>query len=156
MPPAARSRSTSVTLVALLLASGCLSGGGAGSSAAGPTRAQFIARATAICARFQHRIDALPPASDLIALAGAGRSAIALERAELRGLQALTPPAADRRAIATLLASLRSAITAAGQLVDDAAAGDRAAVSADAANLSSLLLRTNQLAKPFGLGTCTG
>jgi len=154
MPPAARSRST-VALLALILASGCLGGGG-GTSAAGPTRAQFIARATAICAHYQHRIDALPKASDLTALAAAGRSAVALERAELHSLQALTPPAADRHAVATLLASLQTAIAAAGQLVDDAAAGNRAAVSADASTLSSLLLHTNQLAKPFGLGTCAG
>src|SRR5437763_1442239 len=94
MPPAARSSpATAVILVALLLACGCFGGGA--STAAGPTRPQFIARAVAICARYQHRIDALPKAGDLSGLAAAGRRAIALERAELRDLRALTPPAAD-------------------------------------------------------------
>ena len=39
---------------------------------------------------------------------------------------------------------------------DDATAGNRAAVAADAPDLSSLLLRTNRLAEPFRLGTCAG
>ena len=155
MPPAARSSpATAVILVALLLACGCFGGGA--STAAGPTRPQFIARAVAICARYQHRIDALPKAGDLSGLAAAGRRAIALERAELRDLRALTPPPADRRSAARLLDSLQGAIAAGDHLVDDATAGNRAAVAADAPDLSSLRLRTNRLAEPFRLGTCAG
>jgi len=144
-------------MAALLpLASGCLGGGSGGgaSSAANPTRAQFVARATAICASYQQRIGTLPQAGDLTALAAAGRKAVALQQDELHTLRALVPPPADRAAVNGLLDSLQAAIAAAGRLVDDAAAGDRVAVSADAGELESQLLRTNRLAQPFHLGTC--
>lgn len=151
MPPAARSRLLATLLA--LAASGCLGGGGA-TSATGPTRAQFVTRATAICNSYQHRIGTLPRASDLTGLAVAGRRAVALERAELGALRRLTPAPADRAAVGRMLDALDRSITAAAQLTGDAAAGDRAGVAVDAQALSARLLDANRLAKPFRLGTC--
>jgi hypothetical protein len=155
MPPAARS-SAGAALAVVLLASACSGGGSSGSSSnAGPSRAQYVARATHICQSYQRRIGSLKSSTDLTQLADQGARAVALEAAELKQLRALTPPAADRAAIGQMLAGLQAAIDTGGKLVSDARSGDAAAVSADAAGLQSQLLATTRLAKPFGLDACT-
>lgn len=155
MPRAARS--SAVALAVVLAASGCFGGGGGGSStASGPTRAQFIARAVAVCNRYQHQIGVLPQVSDLPGLAVAAGRAVALERRELHDLRALTPPLADRAAVGRLLGSLQRSIDAGRRLSTAAASGDRAAVLAATQALTARLLDTNRLAQPFGLGTCAG
>jgi hypothetical protein len=157
MPPAARS-SAGAALAAVLLLSACSGGGSSGSTssgAAGPSRAQYVARAAQICQSYQRRIGSLKSSTDLTQLAAQGARAVALEAAELKQLRALTPPAADRAAIAQMLAGLQAAIDTGGKLVSDARSGDAAAVSADAAGLQSQLVATTRLAKPFGLDVCT-
>jgi hypothetical protein len=157
MPPAARS-SAGAAPALVLLASACSGGGSSGSTtggAAGPSRAQYVARATHICQSYQRRIGSLKSSTDLTQLADQGARAVALEAAELKQLRALTPPAADRAAIGQMLAGLQAAIDTGGKLVRDARSGDAAAVSADAAGLQSQLVATTRLAKPFGLDVCT-
>ena len=155
MPRAARS--SAVALAVVLAASGCFGGGGgASSSTSGPTRAQFIARAVAVCNRYQHQIGVLPQVTDLPGLAVAASRAVALQRRELNDLRALTPPAADRVAVGRLLGSLQRSIDAGSRLSAAAASGDRAAVLAATHALTVRLLETNRLAQPFGLGTCAG
>ena len=162
MRRAARSRSREATagllLLLLLLAAGCLGGGssssGGGTSAAGPTRAQFQQRAVAICRRYQRRIGSLKTASDLAHLAAQGGRAVALERAELRELRALQPPAADRAAVGRMLMSLEQSIGTGAKLVAAAQSGDGAGVAADAELLKAQLAATGVLARPFGLDVC--
>ena len=153
MPRAARS--SAVALAVVLAASGCFGGGGS-SSTAGPTRAQFIARAVAVCNHYQHQIGALPQVSDLPALAVAAGRAVTLERRELHDQRALTPPPGQRAAVGRLLTSLQRSIDAGSRLSAAAGTGDRTAVLAAAQALSAQLLETNRLAQPFGLGTCAG
>jgi hypothetical protein len=158
MLPAARSSAIGAALL-VLLGAGCLGGGSAGSSGAtssGPTRAQFQQRAVAICQRYQRRIGSLKTASDLAHLAAQGRRAVALERAELRELRALAPPASDRAAVARMLDSLERSIGTGAKLVAAARAGDTAGVAADAELLKAQLGTTGALARPFGLDVCTG
>ena len=149
-------RSSAVALAVVLAASGCFGGGGASSTTSGPTRAQYIARAVAVCNRYQHQIGVLPQVSDLPGLAVAAGRAVALQRRELHDLRALKPPPADRTAVSHLLGSLQLAIDAGSRLGAAAASGDRAAVLAATQALTARLLDTNRLAQPFGLGTCAG
>jgi hypothetical protein len=154
MPRAARS--SAVALAVVLAASGCFGGGGASSTTSGPTRAQFIARAVAVCNRYQHQIGVLPQVSDLPGLAVAADRAVALQRRELHDLRTLKPPLAERAAVGRLLRSLQLSIDAGSRLSAAAASGDRAAVLAATQSLTARLLDTNRLAQPFGLGTCGG
>ncbi|HET6849523.1 MAG TPA: hypothetical protein VFH74_11725 [Gaiellales bacterium] len=142
----------------LMLGAGCLGGGSsssAGSAGNGPTRAQFRQQAVAICRRYQRRIGSLKTASDLAHLASQGARAVALERAELRELRALTPPAADRVAVTRMLDSLEQSIGTGAKLVAAAKANDAAGVAADAELLKAQLGTTGVLARPFGLDVCT-
>lgn len=157
MPPAARS-SAATALACVALAAGCL-GGGSGQSSGraggdGPSRSQFSARAVAICQRYQRRIGSLTSSTDLAHLAAQGRRAVALERAELRELRALTPPAADRTAVDRLFSTLEGAIGTGDKLVAAAGAQDAAGVAADAELLRAQLAATARLARPFGLNAC--
>jgi hypothetical protein len=158
MPQAARC-SAAVAGVLLLLGAGCLGGGSSSSTGStavgGPTRAQFTQQAVAICQRYQRRIGTLKTASDLSHLASQGARAVALERAELRELRALTPPAADRAAVKRMLDSLDQSIGTGAKLVAAAKANDAAGVAADAELLKAQLGTTGVLARPFGLDVCT-
>jgi hypothetical protein len=147
-------RSSAVALAVVLAASGCFGGGGASSGTSGSTRAQFIARAVAVCNRYQHQIGVLPQVTDLPGLAVAAGRAVALQRRELHDLRALTPPRADRAAVGRLLGSLQLSIGAGSRLSAAAASGDRTAVLAATQVLTARLLETNRLAQPFGLGSC--
>jgi len=157
MRPAARS-SALAAAVTLVLGAGCLGSGSSsssgGSTATGPTRAQFERQAVAICQRYQRRIGTLKTATDLAHLAAQGQRAVSLERAELRELRALTPPAADRAAVARMLDSLERSIGTGATLVAAARANDTAGVAADAELLKAQLGTTGILARPFGLDVC--
>lgn len=159
MPRAARS-SILTTAALLVLGVGCLgsgsSSGSDGTSAAGPTRAQFQQRAVGICRRYQRRIGTLKTATDLASLAAQGERAVVLERAELVELRALTPPAADRTAVTRMLDSLERSIGTGAKLVAAAKANDTAGVAADAELLKAQLGTTGMLARPFGLDVCAG
>jgi hypothetical protein len=159
MPRAARS-SILTTAVLLVLGAGCLGSGSSSGSdattAAGPTRAQFQQRAVAICRRYQRRIGTLKTATDLASLAAQGERAVEFERAELRELRALTPPAADRAAVTRMLDSLERSIGTGAKLVGAAKADDAAGVAADAELLKAQLGTTGVLARPFGLAVCAG
>ena len=149
MRPAARS--SAAVAVALLLLPAC-SGGGSASS--GPTRAQFTSQALAICQSYQRKITGLRGSANLTQLAQQGRKAIALQRAELAQLRALTPPPADRDQVQRMLDSLDTATGTAGSLVDAAERGDALATAAAAAKLRVQLAVVNRLAKPYGLDVC--
>lgn len=149
MRPAARS--SAALAVVLVLLPAC-SGGGSSSSA--PTRSQFTQQALAICHSYQNRISRLQGSANLNQLAAQGRKAIALQRAELRQLRALTPPAADRDKIEKMFDSLDSATGTADALVAAATRGDAVATAAAAAKLRGELAAVNKLAKPYGLDVC--
>jgi len=159
MPRAARC-SAAVAGVLVVLGAGCVGGGGSSSTGStaggGPTRAQFQHQAVAICRRYQRRIGTLKTATDMAHLASQGARAVALERAELRELRALTPPAADRAAVKRMLDSLDTSIATGAKLVAAAKANDVAGVAADAELLKAQLGTTGVLARPFGLDLCTG
>ena len=151
MRPAARS--SAALAAALLVLSACSGGGGAASSS--PSRAQFQQRALAICHTYQRKIGLLQGSTDLAELAAQGRKAVALQRAELRELRALTPPDADRDRIERMLDALDTAATTADGLVTAADAGDATATATAAARLRLQLAAANKLAKPYGLDVCT-
>jgi hypothetical protein len=154
-----RAARSSVVLTAALVAlvpAGCFggSGGTTGSTASGPTRAQFVAQARQICAGYQKQIAGLKGATTLDQLAVQGRRAIALQAAELKALRGLAPPPADRAAVKRMLDGLDQSIATARSLVAAADGGDTAKVSAAATALQTQLADTTRLAKPFGLALC--
>lgn len=153
---AARSSAVLAAALLALLPTGCFggSGGSDGSTASGPTRAEFVAKATQICSSYQKRIADLNGATTLEQVAAQGRRAIALETAELAQLRRLTPPPGDAAAVKRMLDGLDQSIATARDLVAAADAGDTAKVAAAATALQAQLADTTRLAKPFNLALC--
>jgi hypothetical protein len=154
MRPAARfSALAAAVAVALVLAAGC-DGGGGGTSAAAPTRAEYLAEAKRICVDYQKQIGELKGSSDLGALAAQGGKAIDLQEAEVKELRRLTPPAADADAINRILDAVDRSIATGRELVAAARENDVEAVTAAAGTLRDRLAEANRLAKPYGLDLC--
>ena len=162
-----------------LLTAGVLAGCGSSSSSTAstassagspPTRAEFVAKANAVCATASAQTGKLlgelegattaalraPSASGAAHLADlvAGLHSAALR--VLGQLQALTPPSSDRAAVSQFLTPLTHAITGLGQ-------ADKAIVSGHATQaLSSLLELQSQTPKlaaaahSYGLTQCEG
>ena len=152
--PAARC-SAGVLAVALL-AAGCMGSGGGGASSGRQTltRSQYVNAAGIICRRYQQQIGGLKPSTDLAKLAAQGARAVALERAELRDLRRLAPPAEDAAAIDRMLAAADAGVAAADAVVSAARSGNLAAVASAAVTLRDRLAEANRLAKPLGLDVC--
>ncbi|MDX6592461.1 MAG: hypothetical protein QOJ13_1657 [Gaiellales bacterium] len=152
MRPAARFSAPAAVVAAALLLAGCAGRGD--SSAAGPTRAEYLAQAKQICVEYQKQINDLKGASDLGQLADQGQQAIELEAAEVEQLRKLEPPAKDADAIERMLDAVELTIATARELVSAARADDVAGVTTAASNLRRQLAEANRLAKPFGLDLC--
>ena len=106
------------------------------------------------CRRYQQQITVLGASANLDQLAGQGARAVALERAEVRELRRLAPPAEDAGAIDRMLKTVESATVAGDALVAAARSHDAKAVADAAATLRTQLATANRLAKPFGLDVC--
>jgi hypothetical protein len=151
MRPAALS-----SVAVALLVSGCL-GGSSATSSGGPqlTRDQYVHAASIVCRRYQQRITALRGSADLSELASQGTKAVALERAEVKELRRLAPPADDAGPIRRMLKAVEDATVAGDALVAAARGHSPADVAAAAVTLRDRLAAANTLAKPFGLDVCT-
>ena len=157
--------------LAALLASGCGSTSspttqpGSGSSASSVTRAQFVARANAICtalhgeqALLKPRLTALEhlQSARLARKAGAGiaHESVALARAAEAKLRALARPAADAATIERLLAGYREEVTYATSIANAIASEYPRGQEAAARNLKHAVLVDRGLAAGLGLNVC--
>jgi hypothetical protein len=144
-------------IVPLLAIAAVLAGCGGGT-----TKADFVARADAICANTVRQTRSIPPPSfthsasqRLSALAGYLAVVLPIEQTETNQIHALPRPTQDARARAALtdyLAALTKAVSEYGELTAAAKRGDAQGVANDEAALRANPVAS--LATSYGLRTC--
>ncbi len=136
------------------------------SSPGAATRAQFVARAEAVCHALtaqerplrarQESLKGLAPAAAQTTFVSLARQVVALSRATAGELEALPRPAADRAAIEKLLRAY-SEETADVSNLAEAAAHQDAALGEQAQRVLKRSIAANiELASTFGMKSCLG
>lgn len=140
---------------------GC--GGGDEDSADGRslTKAQFVARAGAICRDvkqahqpYADRVNALPQGVDIKRVAPLLERTLAESRKGLTRLRALEPPPADKAAIDAYYSAAEKLLAAHAQLADAARTDDQQAGERVAATTGALSDDERRLATAYGLKDC--
>ena len=120
------------------------------------SKPQYIARADTICAAAHGQIVRLAPLGPLARTAKIGDRWLAIDRAGLRRLHALTPPAADRATIArTLTLADRTVEVGLLGLVRAAKSGATSAYAAAGARFGILLRASHAAAARYGESACS-
>jgi hypothetical protein len=120
----------------------------------GVTRADWARDANAICAKYDHRFDALGTAEELPALACLLAEAISLLDKERSELSRLDTPRGDEDRIRQLLAYLEGTTAAAGQAREAAQRGDEQAVGVAIGESDSAASQARHVARDLGATTC--
>jgi hypothetical protein len=133
-------------------------------SAGGPTKAQFVAQAEAICRMLSTQEK--PLEASQASLTGGGssgttfaslaRQVVALSKAAETKLVALPRPPADAAAIGTLLASFTTDVNDANALAQAAVKQESSAGEAAEGALRRSIAAHGQLASEYGMKLCTG
>jgi hypothetical protein len=133
-------------------------------SAGGPTKAQFVAQAEAICRGLSNQEK--PLEASQASLSGGGSAAttfaslahqvVVLSKAAETKLQALPRPAADATAIGTLLTSFTDDVADASALAQAAVKEESSAGEAAENSLRRSIAAHSQLAGEYGMKLCTG
>lgn len=144
---------------------GVLAGCGGGGSKPGVSRAQYTAKAEAICRTT--RAQAAPMLQQLAArassldartvrrLAPLGRRIGALADGYLTQLAALEPPKGDRAQIERFVAASRAAVAGIAAAAGAAAAGQTPAVLASLQTAQAAATEANAIAGAYGLSDCS-
>lgn len=155
--------------VCLLLAGALLAscGGSSKSSSSAPTKAQYVAKADAICeavgrktAPLLSKLEASGPAL-LAGSATAAHEAAPLLRelhseasASLSQLRALRAPKGDGAAIERFLSPLTNVVAAAGQAASSVSAGNASSALGLLAQVETDAQRANSAARAYGVAPC--
>ncbi len=131
-----------------LVATGCAGGGDERLS-----RAEFVDRATAICARAEARIGGLAEPETVVELAEYAREARAITEDGVADLQELEPPEPLEAGFDRYLGSADEVIGLLGQLEEAAAAGDEAESRRIAAQIGTSA-EAQDAARAAGLAAC--
>ena len=170
MPNRSRPALGLAMVLATVLLGGCGSSGkpatteAAPGSAAGPTKAQFVAQAEVICRKLSAQEK--PLEASQATLTGSGSSAnsfaslahqvVELSQAAETKLKALPRPTADAAAIETLLASFTQDVADANALAQAAVKEESSAGEAAEGALRRSIADHGQLASEYGMKLCTG
>jgi hypothetical protein len=128
---------------------------GCGSSSPKPLpKAEWIAKADAICTKSQASIRALGSPADLPAIAAYGTKVGDILQQEIAAIRALPPPKSDRQTIDRMLTAAHRGVDVADHLAQLAAGGDAAAVQQYAASSQNATATARQLAQAYGLKVC--
>jgi hypothetical protein len=138
--------------LAVALSPGC--GGGAESTDAPLTRAEWIARADAICADANARIEALGEPKNAGELAGMTEDAVAINDKALASIRALQPPPEIEEQVVRALELSERQNEIAHAIAEAAGKGDRVSVQNLVAELAPLESEARDIAKAIGLEQC--
>jgi hypothetical protein len=130
----------------VVLVAGC--GGG------GLSRAEYAARADAICAKYKRKLDALPKPASPADVATFAASALPLVRAEARELRTLRPPKEERDLAARWQRSNDEVVRAVDGLREAAASEDANRITAALATAQTVGGRSTTLSRALGMKAC--
>jgi hypothetical protein len=138
----------------------------AAGGAAGPTKAEFVARAESICRTLgdaekpleakQASLRGESTSTSQSAFVALGRQVVSLSRAAEAKLRALPRPAADAAAIGTLLDAFAHDVADAEELVQAAAKEESTLGLAAEETLRKSISKNSALAAEYGATLCTG
>ncbi len=171
MPNRSRPALGLAVVLATAVLSGCGSSGTPTASTAatpastgGPTKAEFVARAEAICRKLSEQEK--PLEASQASLTGGGSAGttfaslahqvVALSQAAENKLTAIPRPPADAAAIGTLLASFTQDVGDANALAQAAVKEESAAGEAAEGALRKSIAAHSQLSDEYGMKLCTG
>jgi len=143
-------KAASVTLLLLLVACG---GGGAGDS--GPTKADFIAAADAICADATTKTEALDAPESIDDVKDFGEKADEIGAAEMADLRALDVPAGDEDQIDPIFDKFQEGFDLLGELVDAAESQDQVRIQQIIEDADKIQTEGNALAEAYGMKDCS-
>jgi hypothetical protein len=149
-----------VAVVAGMTVIGC---GGAGTNAEGPSKADYIAKADAICTAEQsrregleHRVDELAPitADETHEVARLLRRASEDRKVEIRRLRALRPPVADARTPVSLFSFLAEESAGLEAWADAYDRRDSAGIRGFQAQIAEDSANASAIARHYGFQVC--
>jgi hypothetical protein len=139
--------------VAVVVAPGATTAGA--SASAQVTKAQYIAKADALCAAADEKVSKLGPLVPASRSVAVGGKVLAIDRAALAAIRGLTPPASERVAVAKLLKLADAAInTGIAGVVSAAKSGSAPAFAAAVRRAQMLVDTAHAAARSFGLHAC--
>ena len=147
-----------VIAVAALVGAGC--GGDDETPGGGEalTKQEWIAKADAICADAQERIQKLgDPGTDLSKLAELTGDAKEILEAEVAAIRDLNPPPGDEQQIDAMLAQVENGSEALEALIEAATSGDISKlqeITAEGSEFSKASAEADRLASDYGLKEC--
>ena len=158
-------RVAAVALAAAALGSGCSGGKSGASSTAGsatpptttrPTspKTDFAKKADAVCAKWQGKIDAVPPPADPSELAPTMQQTIPLTEKEVAELRKLEPPPNRTATVANFIDALGRTVAALKQYVRAAAADDGDPAQQALLDADEQTDNARRLAAELGLTVC--
>jgi len=131
------------------------------SSSAKPTKADYIAKADAICAAgktqarpYKKQLDSLPADAQIKDTVPAVQGELKVSRDSTAKLRALAAPSEDKATLARYLALLDKALVAGNQLIAAARTNDIAKVKQVGAANPALRSERKQVAKQYGFKHC--
>jgi hypothetical protein len=136
--------------VALLALAACGGGGG------GPTKAEFVRKANAVCRADAAKISVLriPGRADVASMPATAADVVAVQRKALARLRALQPPKQDRTEIAKWIALVDQTIDQAEVSAESQRDGNIPRALTANINGAALDRRADDLARSYGLVTC--
>jgi hypothetical protein len=145
-------RRASPLLLAVVVAAGC--GGGGGSSGERLTRAQYAAKADAICGKYKQKTGALSNPTTLSDLADVSDQVLPLLHSARSELHGLRPPQNEEATANAWLDEFDTIIDDVQKIRDAAKKNDRAAVQAAARPALQDDHHANDLATQLGMTVC--
>ena len=148
-------RLAGLLFLVILLAAGCGGGGGKGSSGGDRlSRAQYAARADAICSKYNAKTRSLGNAKNLSDLVTVFDRALPLLDNAINELRTLKPPASEQNDVDRWLAQSEVAKHDLGAMRDKAQAKDLKGVQTAFAKAAADNKESNRLAAKLGLKVC--
>ena len=141
--------------IGILLGGACSSSSKSPSSTRHLTKAEFIARANAICGAMNAQAKTVPdPGNDPTKLAVASDRVAAITGNALREIRALPQPPSDAPTLNAIYSKLDEILAQWGTLAAAARAGNQAAAERSGAKLGALLKQANAASNAYGLTVC--
>ena len=118
------------------------------------SKAEFVRRADAICARYARRLERVPPPQTVADVPSYVERGIPVAEREIAELDKLRPPRQDDAEVARLLAELKTTVAELEHLGTAAAARDRDAVRSATRRVEAASARAAELARRYGFRDC--
>jgi len=141
------------TLAASAVGAGC-GGGGSGGGGGGITKAEFVKRADAVCAKASADVNALGTPKSIRDLGRLSDKAKGIAAKEVADVRALGAPKGDETQVRAMLAAVERSIAVIGRVAEAAKAGNSAKVQQILTEAQTDTERARRLAQAYGLKRC--